>query len=66
MSESRTTAYLDGWHAHRKGVDVERNPFPEDRMAFSHMEWKAGWCGRFGAVKLDGELAYDEMWGYSG
>lgn len=56
----KTEAYLDGWLAHLKDVDVEANPFDDKRQARSHAQWTSGWCARFGAVKHGHPLAYDE------
>lgn len=47
----QSTAYIDGWNAHRLGVRVEDNPYSETTQAYSNSQWLSGWCRRFGAVK---------------
>lgn len=49
--DSPTPAYLDGWHSHRLGGEVDNNPYDEKRQAYSHNQWLSGWCARFSAIK---------------
>lgn len=49
--EEAAVPFLDGWHAHRLGVDVDENPYDEQRQSKSHSLWTSGWCRRFGAIK---------------
>lgn len=58
---NKTSAYLDGWAAHRYGRDVEHNPYDEHTQARSHYEWMSGWCGRFGAIKNELDLSLDDQ-----
>ncbi len=57
----KNTAFLDGWLAHKNGVEVEDNPFDERRQARSRSQWTSGWCARFGAVKHGEDLPYDDL-----
>lgn len=61
MSNTHSTAYLDGWLAHKSGnVAVEENPYHEDKQSRSHSEWMSGWGARFNACKHGGDLSLDE------
>lgn len=53
MEDDATPAFRDGWHAHKLGVDIDDNPYDEQKQAYSNHEWMSGWCARFGAVKHD-------------
>lgn len=62
-----TTAYLDGWHAHRLGTKVNYNPYDVATQPVSHRQWLCGWSQRFSAVKhgretrVTDELVGDEQ-----
>jgi hypothetical protein len=56
----KSDTYLDGWLAHREGVESDANPYDEKTQARSHAQWRSGWCDRFGACKHDGSLTHDD------
>lgn len=59
--EEQSESYLNGWHAHRAGVDVDENPHNERTEPLSNMRWCSGWCARFSAVKHGQSLELDEV-----
>jgi hypothetical protein len=62
MSDTRSDAWLDGWHAHRNGVtnNDDDNPYNERRQHYSYTQWIAGWCARFSALKHGHSLELDD------
>lgn len=53
-------AFLNGWHANRLGIDVEKNPYDETTQSVSHSQWCSGWCARFSALKHGLSLEFDD------
>lgn len=60
MKEEEIEGYLNGWHAHRVGLTVHENPYNENTMHISYMNWVTGWCARFSAIKHGLSLELDE------
>lgn len=60
MTAEKSDAYLDGWLAHKDGLAVESNPYDRLLQVRSNHQWESGWCDRFGAIKHDRDLAYDD------
>lgn len=53
----RSESYLDGWVAHRFGLDLEDNPHHPDRQAASRRHWMTGWSDRDQCSREDLEEA---------
>lgn len=48
-----STAYRDGWLAHRHGWEFGENPYDSTMQAYSYIEWERGHRDR--AAKLPDE-----------
>lgn len=51
--------YINGWFAHKNGVDAEQNPYNEKSQYASNSLWLSGWVDRFAAIKHGRELELD-------
>jgi allantoicase len=60
--DSSTSAYRDGWFAHKNDCRTESNPYSETLQFSSHSEWLSGWCARFAAVKHGKDMSLDEFY----
>lgn len=57
-----STAYIDGWLAHKNGCDINVNPYNEVSQEKSHSDWVCGWCARFNAIKHELDMTLDDNW----
>jgi len=62
----KSEAYLNGWHAHKDGIEntANDNPYLEATQQYSNNQWLSGWCGRFEAIKHDKSLELDMKTGF--
>lgn len=62
MTEQPSESYLNGWMAHKNGVNYSNyNPYNEKNQAISHDQWHSGWVDRFNAIKHGRELKWDNF-----
>jgi hypothetical protein len=45
-------SYINGWNAHRLGVDVKKNPYDPNSQRWSNSQWNAGWHSRSTAPRF--------------
>lgn len=57
-----SSAYVDGWLAHKNMIEQSKNPYDEKTQTRSNSEWLNGWCARFDAIKHNKSLDLDENW----
>jgi hypothetical protein len=61
---SKHESYLNGWLAHKYGIEQSPNPYSESQQPYSYRQWLSGWCDRFSAVKHDLDLFLDSDEGF--
>lgn len=61
-SQETTSAFRDGWFAHKGGFATGENPYNETLQWSSHHEWLSGWCARFEAIKHGKDTSLDEFY----